>query len=96
MTGSGPPGGAGDGDKTLNVAVDEAAGTEIGWGRAIVSGIVILAVGFAAAVIGANRILTKALGLRRAPREWLATALFFFVIVVLAWALRRLQARKVI
>ena len=96
MTGRGSSDGAGDGDPTFNVALDEAAGAEIGWVRAILSGLAILAVGFAAAVIGANRILTKALGLRRAPREWLASALFFVVIVVLAWVLRRLQARKAI
>jgi hypothetical protein len=70
--------------------------TEIGWGRAILSGLAILLVGFGGAVIGANRILTKALGLRRTPREWLATGLFFVVLLALAWILRRLQDRKLI
>jgi hypothetical protein len=70
--------------------------TEIGWARAIASGLAILLVGFGGAVVGANSILTKALGLRRTPREWLATGLFFFVVVVLAWVLRRLQDRKLI
>jgi hypothetical protein len=69
---------------------------EIGWGRAILSGLAILVVGIGAAVYGANRILTKALALRRTPREWLATGLFFFVVIALAWILRRLQDRKVI
>lgn len=69
---------------------------EIGWARAIGSGLAILLVGFGGAIVGANRILTKALGLRRTPREWLATGLFFLVVVVLAWALRRLQDRKLI
>jgi hypothetical protein len=69
---------------------------EIGWARAIVSGLGILLVGFGAAVLGANRILTKALGLRRTPREWLATGLFFLVLIVLAWGLRRLQGKKLI
>ena len=68
---------------------------EIGWLRAILSGVAIVLVAFGA-VLGANRILTKALGLRRTPREWLATALFFFVLILLAWVLRRLQDRKLI
>ena len=69
---------------------------EIGWFRAIVTGLVILLVGFGGAVLGPNRILTKALALRRTPREWLAIGLFFLVIGVMAWGLRRLQARKMI
>ena len=47
-------------------------------------------------VIGGNRILTKALGVTRGGREALASALFLVVMVVLAWALRRLQARGMI
>jgi hypothetical protein len=69
---------------------------EIGWVRALASGLAILLVGFGGAVYGANRILTKALGLRRTPREWLATGWFFLVLIVLAWGLRRLQDRKLI
>jgi hypothetical protein len=73
-----------------------SAPAEIGWLRAIASGLAIILVGVGAAVYGADRILTKALGLRRTPREWLAVGLFFLVVVVMAWALRRLQARKLI
>jgi hypothetical protein len=69
---------------------------EIGWGRAIASGLAVLVVGFGGAVFGANRIVTNALALRRTPRELLASGLFFGVIVVLAFVLRRLQARKLI
>jgi hypothetical protein len=69
---------------------------EIGWPRAILTGLAILLVGFSGAVLGANRILTKALGLRRTPREWLASGLFLLVVVLLAWILRRLQARRLI
>jgi hypothetical protein len=69
---------------------------EIGWLRAIATGLAVLVVGFGGAVFGADRILTKALGLRRTPREYLATALFFLVVIVLAWLLRRLQDRKLI
>jgi hypothetical protein len=88
-------------DTPGSVSRPEAAGagnddTEIGWARAIITGLAILVVGFGGAVFGANRILTKALGLRRTPREWLATGLFLLVLVVLAWVLRRLQARKLI
>jgi hypothetical protein len=73
-----------------------SSSAEIGWLRAIASGLAILVVGFGGAVFGADRILTKALGLRRTPREYLATALFFLVVIVLAWVLRRLQDRKLI
>jgi membrane protein implicated in regulation of membrane protease activity len=66
---------------------------EIGWLRAIATGIVVLVVGIGATVFGANRILTKALALTRGGREALASALFLVVVVVLAWALRRFQAR---
>jgi hypothetical protein len=69
---------------------------EIGWPRALASGLAILLVGFGGAVVGANSILTKSLALRRTPREWLATGLFFLVVLVLAWVLRRLQHRKLI
>ena len=69
---------------------------EIGWPRAIITGLAILGVAFLGGVVATNRILTKALGLRRTPREWLATGLFFLVIIVLAWLLRRMQARKLI
>ena len=87
---------ANDAGTLPSIGADEAAPPEIGWVRAILSGLGILIVAFAAAVLGANRILTKALGLRRTPREWLATGLFFLVIIVMAWLLRRLQARKLI
>ena len=66
---------------------------EIGWLRAIASGLAVLVVGIGAAVIGANRILTKALGVTPGGREALATTLFLVVLVAIAWALRRLQAR---
>jgi hypothetical protein len=74
----------------------EAGEVEIGWVRAVLSALAIIVVGFLAAVVAPNRILTKALALRRTPREWLAVGLFFLVIIVMAWVLRRLQARKLI
>jgi membrane protein implicated in regulation of membrane protease activity len=69
---------------------------EIGWLRAIATGIAVLVVGIAAAVIGANRILTKALGLTRGGRVALASALFLVVTIGLAVLLRKLQARGLI
>jgi hypothetical protein len=84
------------------VAADHRAGEdtradgEIGWARAIASGLVVLLVGFGGGVGGANAILTKALGLTRDARQWLATALFLVVVIVLAWALRWLQGRGLI
>jgi hypothetical protein len=76
-------------------AADES-GSEIGWLRAIATGVAILVVGIGVTVIGGNRILTKALGVTRGGREALATALFFVVLVALAWMLRKLQARGLI
>jgi hypothetical protein len=70
-----------------------APAPEIGWLRAIATGVVVLVVGIGTTVLGANRILTKALGVTRGGREALATALFLLVVIVLAWLLRRLQAR---
>jgi energy-converting hydrogenase Eha subunit F len=69
---------------------------DIGWLRAIATGLAVLVVGIGTTVIGGNRILTKALGVTRGGREALASALFLVVMVVLAWALRRLQARGMI
>lgn len=68
----------------------------IGWWRAIASGLAVIVIGFAGAVVGPNAILTKSLALTRGAREVLATALFFVVIAILAAALRWLQHRKVI
>lgn len=84
-----------DSDASDDVAPPDSA-AEIGWLRALVSALAILVVGIGGAVYGSDRILTKAMGLRRTPREYLATALFFLVVIVLAWVLRRLQARKLI
>lgn len=68
----------------------------IGWPRALLSGLAVIVVGFAGAVLGANAIITRALALTRTAREWLATGLFFAVLIVVAFALRRLQARGLI
>jgi hypothetical protein len=79
-------------------AQDDAEADEptIGWLRAIATAIAVIVAGFAGAILGANAILTKSLALTRTAREWLASILFFAVIVVLAAALRWLQHRKLI
>ena len=74
----------------------EARGSTIGWWGAIVIALVVIVVGFLGAVVGSNAILTKSLALTRTAREWLASALFFVTIAILAVALRLLQRSKVI
>jgi hypothetical protein len=65
----------------------------IGWGRAVLTGLVVIIVGAVASVGGANAVLTRATSLSRDVREYVATAVFLGVVIALAWALRRLQAR---
>ena len=80
-----------------NGAVDrEEEGSTIGWWGAILIALAFIVVGFLGAVVGSNAILTKSLALTRTAREWLASALFFVVIAILAVALRLLQRSKVI
>ena len=74
----------------------EEQGSAIGWWGAIVIALAVIVVGFLGAVVGSNAILTKSLALTRTAREWLASALFFVVIAILAVALRLLQRSKVI
>jgi hypothetical protein len=68
----------------------------IGWFRAILSGVVILVIGLGATVWGADAVLKKVTGLSRDNRQYLACALFFTVLIAMAWALRRLQQRGLI
>lgn len=96
MSGTGPPAGpppASAARDHHDDAHDDGHEIDLGWLRAIATGLAVLIVGIAAAVYGANRILTKALGLTRGGREALATTLFLVVVIVLAWALRQAQAR---
>jgi len=87
------PAEAGAGSRAASTA---AKRPRIGWPRAIATGLVVLIIGFAGAILGPNAILTKSLALTRTAREWLAIALFFTVIIVLAVALRWLQHRKLL
>ena len=68
----------------------------IGWGRAIVSGLAVLVVGFGLCVVGTNAVMTRVTGLGRSARQWIATVVFLAVIGAIAWTLRRLQARDLI
>ncbi len=68
-------------------------GDAIGWLRALLTGTVVLVVGLAASVGSANAILTRATSLSRDVRAYLASVVFLTVVIVVAWALRRLQAR---
>jgi hypothetical protein len=68
----------------------------IGWGRAVVSTLVILAVGAAALVFLPNWVLVHLTGISRNARVAIATVGFLAAFVIVAWALRRLQARGTI
>lgn len=74
----------------------EAGREDMGWGRAIASGLAVLVLGVAAAVGGANTVMTRATGLSRDARQWVATVLFFAIVVGMGWGLRRLQARGLV
>jgi hypothetical protein len=79
--------------------VDEGsapAGHPIGWPRAIASALVVGAVAFGLLVWLPNAILVRFTGLDRGQRVGIATAVFAVGLVLLAWALRRLQRRHVI
>ena len=75
---------------------EDAAGASISWIRAVLTGVIVLVVGLAASVGVANLILTKATGLSRSVREYMASVVFLAVVFLLAWALRRLQAHGLI
>jgi hypothetical protein len=71
-------------------------GATIGWARALLTGFVVLVVGLAVSVGGANVVLTRATGLSRDVREYVASVVFLANVIAVAWALRRLQARGLI
>lgn len=68
----------------------------IGWMRAVLTGLAVLVTGLVASVGVANAVLTKATGLSRSVREYIATVVFLAAVFGLAWVLRRLQARGLI
>ena len=80
-----------------SVAVgSEEAPSPIGWARAALSSLAILAIGTALLVYAPNWALTHLTGLSRNGRVAVATVAFFAVLFAFAWVLRRLQARRLI
>lgn len=75
---------------------DGESPSPIGWGRAALSAIAILVVGTVALVIAPNWVLVHLTGLSRNGRVAVATVGFVVIFAVLAWGLRRLQARGAI
>jgi protein-S-isoprenylcysteine O-methyltransferase Ste14 len=67
----------------------------IGWGRAILTAVVITVVGTLGLVVATQQIVTRH-GVGRSTLVGVATTVFFVGILLLAWALRRLQARGLI
>jgi hypothetical protein len=72
------------------------APAEIGWFRALLSAAIIGLVGIVSLVYGPNWVLTKISGKTRSSLVAVATTLFFVLLFVLAWVLRRLQSKKII
>ena len=68
----------------------------IGWLRAVLTVAAITVVAIAVLVYGTNAVLTKVHGKTRGSLVAVATTMFFVGLVALAWALRKLQGRKVI
>lgn len=68
----------------------------IGWLRAVLTVAIIAVVAIAVLVYGTNAVLTKVHGKTRGSLVAVATTMFFVGSVALAWALRKLQGRKVI
>lgn len=74
----------------------ESGNDEIGWPRAIVTGVVVLVVGLGITVVGTNEIITRVSSLSRDTVTYLASVYFLVCVVAIAWLLRWLQSRGVI
>lgn len=75
---------------------DDESETAMGWFRAGLEATAALVVAFGLLVVGSDLILTTVTGLDRHGRVGLATAWFMVVLGLLAWLMRRLQARHVV
>ena len=75
---------------------EDGSGTSISWPRAALEAAVTLVVAFALLVVGSNLIVTRVTGLDRDGRAGFATAWFALSLGLLAWLLRRLQARHLV
>jgi hypothetical protein len=69
---------------------------EIGWGRAAISAVAILVVGFLGAVMVPSWLLSGLGGMTTTGRGVIAGAVCVIVVIVMAVVLRRLQARRLI
>lgn len=74
----------------------EGSPTTISWLRAAFEAAVTLVVGFMVLVVGSDQIVSRVTGLGRDGRAALATAWFVVSLGLLAWLLRRLQARHLV
>ena len=68
----------------------------ISWLRATLTAVAIAVVGIALLVYGPNAVMTKLHGKTHGSLVAVATTMFFVLLLVLAWALRQLQRRKLI
>jgi flagellar biogenesis protein FliO len=78
------------------MTVHDDAPAKIGWPRALVTAALVVVVGILALVYGPNWVLTKISGKTRSSLVAVATSMFFVLLFVLAWVLRRLQRKKII
>jgi Ca2+/Na+ antiporter len=74
----------------------EEESSSIGWGRALLSALIILVLGTLLLVYLPNWALTHLTSLSRNGRVAVATGTFFVLFFVIAYTLRRLQARRVL
>ena len=72
---------------------DRTGPAAIPWWRALLTAVVIMLVGFVLLAWLPNYLLTHLDSLSRSARVTVVTTEFFVVLFVMAWALRRLQAR---
>ena len=75
---------------------EDGSGTSISWSRAALEAAATLVAAFVLLVIGSNLIVTRVTGLDRDWRAGLAAAWFFMSLGLVAWGLRRLQARHLV
>jgi hypothetical protein len=80
----------------VNASPVDDGSPAIGWLRAILTTGIITVVGITACVYVPNFVLVRMHSTSRGTRVAIATTTFFVVLAVLAYVLRRLQARKII
>jgi len=80
----------------MEIERQEIERPEIGWARAIATGLAILVLGLAVAVAGADEIIKQVTSVSRNVVEYLVTAYFVACVVGAAWLLRRLQRRGIL